>query len=167
MSRTSQQQEKMQQFEQLFNKLGRSLRAAREERNIPLQEICDRTRIQLEFLKQIEAGRLEGLPEFVFVRGFVRNYAQALGLDYTSMQGDLQRISDLIQQLQPFKKDAQQGFSVERLYDIEPKQSLWPLVLVVSLLVVVGVWTLFVFIVPGDDNAALPPAAEITSEKDS
>lgn len=60
---------------------GSSLRRAREERGVSLQEIAISTKIGVRFLEYIEAERHAHLPALVYLRGFVQEYARALGLD--------------------------------------------------------------------------------------
>jgi len=66
---------------ELFGEIGMKLRAAREARGFSVEDLSATTRINLSFLKQIEAGDWEGLPGPAFVRGFIRNYMQAVELD--------------------------------------------------------------------------------------
>ncbi|MEK7477496.1 MAG: RodZ domain-containing protein [Candidatus Coatesbacteria bacterium] len=60
--------------------LGRRLRAAREGKGWTLQQASERTRITARNLGAIEAGDLSKFPAAVYVRGFVRSYANALDL---------------------------------------------------------------------------------------
>ncbi|MCS6856721.1 MAG: helix-turn-helix domain-containing protein [Sandaracinaceae bacterium] len=60
--------------------VGRYLRTERELRKISLEEIAQSTRIPLRSLQWIEEDRFDRLPGEVFVRGFLRAYAKALGL---------------------------------------------------------------------------------------
>ncbi|MBD2740488.1 RodZ domain-containing protein [Coleofasciculus sp. FACHB-1120] len=69
-----------QQIEKL-KELGSRLRQVREEQSMSLEEVGDRTRIQVRLLKAIEEGRREILPEPVYIQGFIKRYADALGLD--------------------------------------------------------------------------------------
>src|ERR1700733_5581135 len=57
------------------------LRAGRAQRKLSLEEVARITKIQPRILEKLEAGRLEGLPAEVFVRGFVRSFARCVGLD--------------------------------------------------------------------------------------
>lgn len=57
------------------------LRAERETRGIPLEEIARVTKIQIRALERLEDAAFDELPADVFVRGFIRNYARVLGLD--------------------------------------------------------------------------------------
>lgn len=61
--------------------LGQQLRAAREARELTLEEVEQTTRIRARFLEAFESGAYEGLPGAVQARGFLRNYARFLKLD--------------------------------------------------------------------------------------
>lgn len=60
---------------------GEYLMRERSLRNIPLEEISQRTRISIKVLQALEAQRWEELPADVYVRGFLRTYSRYLGLD--------------------------------------------------------------------------------------
>jgi hypothetical protein len=57
------------------------LRAGRIRRGMSLDDVARVTKIQPRILERLEAGKLEGLPAEVFVRGFVRSVARCVGLD--------------------------------------------------------------------------------------
>ena len=61
--------------------VGQALRAVRESRNLSLEELADTTRIRRAYLADLEAMRLDRLPSRPFTIGYVRAYAEALGLD--------------------------------------------------------------------------------------
>jgi len=61
--------------------VGEFLRRERELRHISLDEVAERTKISRRYLEAIEAGQYERLPGEIFVRGFIRSYAQSVGLD--------------------------------------------------------------------------------------
>ena len=60
---------------------GRYLRAARIERNIPLEAVAEETRILRSTLEAIESEALDRLPPDVFLKGFLRAFARAVGAD--------------------------------------------------------------------------------------
>ena len=60
---------------------GRYLRRERELREISLEEISRQTKIKLSTLTALEEDRFPDLPPAAFVRGFIRNYAECIGLD--------------------------------------------------------------------------------------
>ncbi len=61
--------------------LGELLRQARDERGLELSDIAELTHVRREYLRALEEGRFEDLPEDVYTKNFVRLYAQAAGLD--------------------------------------------------------------------------------------
>ncbi len=63
-----------------MTQLGERFRQAREALGISITEASTATRILPRYLQAIEAGDVASLPGDVYARGFVRNYAQLLGL---------------------------------------------------------------------------------------
>lgn len=61
--------------------LGSQLRDRRQEKGWSLDYIATKTRIRQRLLGAIEEGKLEQLPEPVYVHYFLRRYADFLGLD--------------------------------------------------------------------------------------
>jgi cytoskeleton protein RodZ len=61
--------------------LGEKLKKLRSERRISLNEASRVTRIQVKYLECLEEGNCEKLPADVYVRGFLRSYAEFLGVD--------------------------------------------------------------------------------------
>jgi len=56
------------------------LRAGRLQRGLSLEDVARVTKIQSRILERLEAGKPDGLPADVFVRGFVRSVARCVGL---------------------------------------------------------------------------------------
>lgn len=61
--------------------IGEKLRQVREERAISLDQVAATTMIQPRLLSAIEEGRLDELPEPIYTQGFIRRFADALGLN--------------------------------------------------------------------------------------
>jgi cytoskeleton protein RodZ len=61
--------------------LGAQFRRAREDRQLTFDQIERQTRIRAHYLEAIELGNFGIVPSPVQLRGFVRNYARAVGLD--------------------------------------------------------------------------------------
>ncbi len=61
--------------------LGAQFRRAREDRHLTFEQIERQTRIRAHYLEAIELGNFGVIPSPVQLRGFVRNYARAVGLD--------------------------------------------------------------------------------------
>lgn len=84
-----QQQETVIPYEQLraekLAQLGSTLCRTRQEKKLTLEDIEAQTRIRSRYLQAIEAGKLDELPEPVYTQGFIRRYADALGLNGIEM----------------------------------------------------------------------------------
>jgi cytoskeleton protein RodZ len=61
--------------------VGQALKAVREAHKLSLEEVAEATRIRKSYLAAIEDLRLDLLPSRPFTIGYIRAYAQALGLD--------------------------------------------------------------------------------------
>lgn len=61
--------------------LGSFLKRHRQSQGKELEEIAKKTRIHASTLRAIEEDNPKALPADVFARGFIKNYAQYLGLD--------------------------------------------------------------------------------------
>lgn len=61
--------------------MGSHLRQLRQDRSLTLDWISRQTLIPSRLLNAIEEGKLEKLPEPVYIQGFVRRFADVLGLD--------------------------------------------------------------------------------------
>jgi cytoskeleton protein RodZ len=67
--------------EKEFFSFGRYLQSIRLEKKISLEKVSQETRIAVRNLQLIEKEDLETLPAEVFVRGFLRAFAHAVGAD--------------------------------------------------------------------------------------
>ena len=60
---------------------GKMFQQLRERQGIPLQEVADKTRINITYLQFIEKDRFDGLPAEVYLKGYLMQYTKVLGLD--------------------------------------------------------------------------------------
>lgn len=58
--------------------IGQSLKQARLDCSLSLDEVAAKTHISVRYLRAIEEGALDDLPEAVYVRGFLRRYCDAV-----------------------------------------------------------------------------------------
>jgi cytoskeleton protein RodZ len=61
--------------------VGATLRRARQEKRLTLDQLSRATKISKSNLKALEDGDFERLPAAVYTRGFLRAYAREVGLD--------------------------------------------------------------------------------------
>lgn len=66
-------------------RFGELLRRERELRKITLREVSEATKINLRYLEMLERNDFRHLPGGVFNKGFVRAYAQYIGVDPEEM----------------------------------------------------------------------------------
>lgn len=64
----------------VMRELGELLREAREARGLTISDVQEATKIRGRYLEAIERGEFEALPGEVYVKGFLRSYAEAVGL---------------------------------------------------------------------------------------
>lgn len=64
-----------------LSEIGAHLRQTREERLLTLDQVAAKTLIQARLLSAIEQGKLHQLPEPVYIRGFIKRYAEVLRLN--------------------------------------------------------------------------------------
>lgn len=83
--------------------IGSSLREARTRQGLDFEEMESRTKVRAKYLRFLEDERFEQLPGHTYTKGFLRVYADALGLDgglyvdeynsrYVSGEDDLARL---------------------------------------------------------------------------
>jgi cytoskeleton protein RodZ len=105
--------------------LGRLLKRTREERQIELDEAFRVTRIRRHTLEAFENERWDELPSQVFVKGFLKTYAEFLGLDK-------EMVIELYEGTAPFEGDKS-----ELLKQVSQRKGRWKLKLILPLLALV------------------------------
>jgi cytoskeleton protein RodZ len=65
--------------------LGQYFRRGREQKGWTLEKAASKTRILPQYLQAVENDNYEQLPAEVFAKGFIRSYAQTLGLNETEV----------------------------------------------------------------------------------
>ena len=65
--------------------LGERLKKFRAQKCLPVSEVSRLTKIQPKYIEYLEEGEYDKLPADVYVRGFLRSYADFLGLDEAAL----------------------------------------------------------------------------------
>ena len=73
--------------------IGQRLKAEREEQRLTLEKVFEATRIRVQYLQALEEDDLSIMPSPVQARGYLRNYAEYLGLDVEQMLLEMREIN--------------------------------------------------------------------------
>jgi hypothetical protein len=74
-----------------FEQIGQKLKSAREGQNLTLTQIWERTKIPMHHLQSMEAGGSDDLPETVYVAGFIKRYADIVGLNGQALSDEYRK----------------------------------------------------------------------------
>ncbi|MFQ5780215.1 MAG: helix-turn-helix domain-containing protein [Nitrospiria bacterium] len=147
--------------------LGEYLRQQREERNIPIEDLAVRTRIVVRFIRAIEENRFDLLPSPVSAKGFLRSYAQCLGLDETPILKAFAELVEPVEPASPLEGEEFPPYIQEELPDRLPFPS-WAVLSVGALIVFLLILTVVLpkkveegELPPISPPVAPPPAAPI------
>lgn len=92
--------------------VGQVLGEARTAKNITLSEAERATRIRAEVLQALEADNFSGLSGPTYIKGFIKNYGDFLGLDSSSLMALFRR-----------QFDEKKAAPLQFLPDLSPKES--------------------------------------------
>lgn len=121
--------------------IGELLRGEREKRGLSYRQVAQVTMLRQHFLEALENEDWNKLPPSVFVRGYIKSYAKALGLDD-------RRLLDLYEMTAPVE-------SAPSTRIIEPKKSRRGLILILILLF--GAIAVTIYLLMGDYSPKIAP----------
>lgn len=82
----------------LLTELGTRLKEARLSKGYSLDDLQEITKIQKRYLVGIEEGNYSIMPGSFYVRAFIKQYAEAVGLDADEILAEFKKISRINQQ---------------------------------------------------------------------
>jgi len=133
--------------------LGSFLKRHRQNQGKDLDEIAQKTRIHASTLRAIEEDNPKALPAEVFARGFVKNYAQYLGLDPNEALAWYIEQND--GEARPTEKiNVQEVLAGEAMAEVQT----FPVGRFIIFFIVVGVLFLAGYLVLSFLNSSAPPA---------
>jgi len=83
----------------MSEKIGQELRETRQGLDISLEQAAEETHIRLHYLQALEDGDLSQLPSKAHVRGFLRAYAEYLGMASDSLLTNLDQLENPLQDI--------------------------------------------------------------------
>lgn len=76
----------------------------RQKRGVSLEQIADKTKISIRFLRAIESEEFEKLPGGLFNTSYIRQYAAAVGFDESELIGQYKQKTSPAEQPLPDAK---------------------------------------------------------------
>ena len=125
--------------------IGQALKAERENSNMSLQDIAERTRLSYANLTALEAGDFESLPGIGYIPGYIRNYCKAIGVDSAPYIASFKSLSDDV------TKKPEYSFPVQALVPRVAGSMLAMFAVLIGLAVYVG-WTVLTYNLAPDDE---------------
>ncbi|ACK95887.1 DUF4115 domain-containing protein [Bacillus thuringiensis] len=156
-----------------MTELGQKLKEAREAKGLSIDQLHEITKIQKRHLVAIEEGNYDVLPGAFYARAFIKQYADAVGLNGEELLVEHQSTIP-----QSERREVPQVSTGQKTQETMQKSSSWPVadhmpkILVALLVIAVGVVIWFVFqALTGKDDEKVPSAQsekiEVQKAKDS
>lgn len=143
-----------------MTELGQKLKEAREAKGLSIDQLHEITKIQKRHLVAIEVGNYDVLPGAFYARAFIKQYADAVGLNGEELLVEHQSTIP-----QSEKREVPQVSTGQKTQETMQKSSSWPIadhmpkILVALLVIAVGVVIWFVFqALTGKDDEKVPSA---------
>ncbi|MGF9765482.1 helix-turn-helix domain-containing protein [Bacillus albus] len=143
-----------------MTELGQKLKEARGTKGLSIDQLHEVTKIQKRHLVAIEEGNYDVLPGAFYARAFIKQYADAVGLNGEELLVEYQSTIP-----QSEKRDVPQVSTGQKTQETMQKSSSWPIadhmpkILVALLVIAFGVVIWFVFqALTGKDDAKVPNA---------
>ncbi|MCU4919250.1 MULTISPECIES: helix-turn-helix domain-containing protein [Bacillus] len=141
-----------------MTELGQKLKEARGTKGLSIDQLHEITKIQKRHLVAIEEGNYDVLPGAFYARAFIKQYADAIGLNGEELLVEYQSTIP-----QSEKRDVPQVSTGQKTQETMQKSSSWPIadhmpkILVALLVIAVGVVIWFVFqALTGKDDEKVP-----------
>lgn len=147
--------------------VGEKLAALRRERGKTLPDLEYATKIMGRMLSALENNRWDELPDPVYVRGYIRNYAQYLGVDPDPLIAEYERDTTTQPEHTPLRRIPERTVVPHRLdvHDI-PKQA-WIAIAVAVLVVALIVWGISALMSRDEEPTPIAPETTATAPADT
>ena len=140
---------------------GETLRRAREQKNLSLEDIAKKTRIPQRHLAALESGDFEALPGRTYAIGFAKSYARMVGLIDATIGSQLR--AEMDEQGHGAYQPESSGYAPANPSSIPPLYLVWTAA-GIGVLVLVGylVWRTLI-LNPGDITAVMESETAATT----
>jgi len=124
-----------------LTELGNRLKEARLAKGLSLDDLQAVTKIQKRYLSGIEEGNYSSMPGDFYVRAFIKQYSEAVGLDpdeiFDTYKAEIPSAyqQDLPEQLSRVKSRKGLPESGSKLFEVLPKILMWVLIIGIAALI--------------------------------
>jgi len=145
--------------------VGERLVALRRERGKTLSDVEQATKIMGRMLTALENGRFDELPATVYVRGYIQNYAQYLGVDPAPLLEEFARDLGAPAEHVPLRRIPERTVVPHRL-DVHsiPRQA-WIAAAIAIVIIAVAVWGISA-LVGREETPPIAPETTATVDTD-
>jgi len=133
---------------------GEILKEKRLEKGLTLETVEKNTKIRQKYLKAIEEGKIDNIPGKTYIRGFVKNYSEFLGLPTEEILAILRREYDEKKKRELIPKGLEKPLARSKIFG---KKLTLPITFLIALII------LFIYIFFQYQALVGKPSLEVTS----
>lgn len=145
-----------------FIEIGDRLKTERKRRNLSMEQVMADTKLSRSNLEAMEAGDFNRLPHPVYAKGFVKNYANYLGLDGEELASYLDEL--IPGQKQEAEREGVESFDSPEIRSVKEGKKSWPSIVLLLLLAAAMVGLVFYFNSGGTEQPATHGQAPASQE---
>jgi cytoskeleton protein RodZ len=123
-------------IEATYQAIGSLLHEKRIAAGLSQADVADKIKLSARQINALEQGRYEELPGHVFIRGFVRSYARALGLDIAPL---LAKLNEVVPETQTRLPDLHEEKTAIHSGYHHRRRMQWILFIIVVLLILIAI----------------------------
>ncbi len=144
--------------------IGEALKNAREQKGISLEQAEEDTKIRKRYLQALEDGEYSIIPGSVYVKGFLRNYANYLGLNQEEIMIEYKLLNSPVRENGP-RTDIQEAINKRRTSNRTNRRA--NMITVVVALIALSTYAIysFVFTRPQESPDANQNKGPVQTEK--
>lgn len=139
---------------------GKILKKKRREKNLTLNQVEEAIKIKKKFLKFLEEEQFEKLPSEIYARGFIKNYAEFLGLSSEKLLAIFRR------QFRGRKPAFLKKKEEEPFFKITPERARWVGVLILFFLFLGYLFRQSQFLTSGPSLVLFEPQKNLVVHQD-
>lgn len=150
-----------------MKEIGATLKEAREEMGVSLEEVAGDLKLRVSQLEDIESGNLDAFKDVFYLKYFIRDYAKYLGLNYEDMIDEFNEylfdytskisIDDIRKAKKKVnKKQAKEEKRIVSPYTLEHKRinSVSPFLFYIGIMIIVFIVSYFIFSAINQDSTS-------------